>query len=57
MQVSLHSVFLIAIIIFWNRKSKFDVQGSVHRKYVPKYNQQDATLHSLFISVNFTCFG
>ena len=30
--------------------SLFDVQGSVHRKYVPKYNQQDATLHGLFIS-------
>ena len=36
----------------------FDVQGSVHRKYVPKHNQQDATLRSLFISVNCsTCLG
>ena len=34
----------------------FDVEGSVHRKYVPKYNQQDATLHSLFISVNCTVY-
>ena len=35
-----------------------DVQGSMHRKYVPKYNQQDAKLHSSFISVNCsTCFG
>ena len=24
--------------------------GSVHRKYIPIYIQQDATLHSLFIS-------
>ena len=36
----------------------FDDQGPVHRKYVPKYNQQDATSHSLFISVKCsTCFG
>ena len=27
-----------------------DVHGSVHRKYIPIYIQQDATLHSLFIS-------
>jgi hypothetical protein len=32
--------------------------GSVHRKYIPIYIQQDATLHSLFISGNCsTCFG
>ena len=31
--------------------SKFNVQGSVHRKfYIQTYFQQDATLHSLFIS-------
>jgi hypothetical protein len=30
----------------------------VHRKYIPIYIEQDATLHSLFISVNCsTCFG
>jgi hypothetical protein len=30
----------------------------VHRKYIPKYIEQDATLHSLFISGNCsTCFG
>jgi hypothetical protein len=30
----------------------------VHRKYIPIYIQQDATLHSLFISGNCsTCFG
>jgi hypothetical protein len=35
----------------------FNVYGSVHRKYIPKYIQQDATLHSLFISGNCaTCF-
>jgi hypothetical protein len=46
---------------FWLRcrgRVLFDVQGSVHRKYVPKYNQQDATLLSLFIFVICsTCFG
>ena len=37
---------------------KFNVQGSVHRKYIPTYIQKDATLHSLFISGNCsTCFG
>ena len=35
-----------------------NVQGSVHRKYIPIYIQQDATLRSLFISGNCsTCFG
>ena len=38
---------------FW-----FDVYGSMHHKYIPIYIQQDATLHSLFISGNCsTCFG
>ena len=33
------------------------VYGSVHRKYISLYIQQDATLHSLFISGNCsTCF-
>ena len=37
---------------------KFNIHGSVHRKYIPKYIQQDATLHSLFISGNCSiCFG
>jgi hypothetical protein len=37
---------------------RFNVYGSVHRKYIPVYIQQDATLHSLFISGNCsTCFG
>ena len=36
----------------------FNAQGSVHRKYIPIYFQQDATLHILFISWNrSTCFG
>jgi hypothetical protein len=26
----------------------FNVHGSLHRKYIPIYIQQDATLHSLF---------
>ena len=45
-------------ILGWVVSNKFEVQGSMHCKYVPKYNQQDATLHSLFISVNCsTCCG
>ena len=36
---------------------KFNVQGSVYRKYIQIYIRQDATLHSLFISGNSsTCF-
>jgi hypothetical protein len=38
--------------------TKFDVHGSVHRKYIPMYIQQDPALHSLFISGKCsTCFG
>ena len=37
---------------------EFNVHRSVHRKYIPIYIQQNATLHSLFISGNCsTCFG
>jgi len=36
---------------------KFDVHVSVHRKPIFKYNQQNATLHNLFVSVKCsTCF-
>ena len=36
----------------------FNVQGSLHHKYIPIYVQQDATLHSLFIYGNCsTCFS
>jgi hypothetical protein len=36
----------------------FNVYGSVHRKNILIYVQQDATLHILFISGNCsTCFG
>ena len=36
----------------------FNIHGSVHRKNILIYIQQDATLHSLFISGNCsTCFG
>jgi hypothetical protein len=44
----------------WTKKSfrKFNVYGSVHRKYIPIYIQHDATWYSLFISGNCsTCFG
>ena len=38
--------------------NKFNVYGSVDRKYIPIYIQQDETLHILFISGNCsTCFG
>jgi len=38
--------------------STYNVHGSVHRKYILIYIQQDATIHSLFISGNCcTCFG
>jgi hypothetical protein len=34
-----------------------DVQGSVHRECIFKYNQQDATLHNLFVSAKYSiCF-
>ena len=37
---------------------EFKVHASVHRKYIFIYIQQEATLHSLFISGNCsTCFG
>ena len=43
--------------IFLLPNQTFDVHGSVHRKRIFKYNQQDATLHNLFISVKCsTCF-
>jgi len=36
----------------------FYIQGSVNREYMPIIVQQDATIYSLFISVNrSTCFG
>ena len=36
----------------------FHIYGSMHHKYIPIYIQQDATLHSLFISGNCpTYFG
>jgi hypothetical protein len=35
----------------------FDIHGSVHRKCIFKYNEQDATLHNVFIVVKCsTCF-
>ena len=43
----------------YHRKQKvlpFNVHRSLHRKYIPIYIQQDATLHSLFISGNCSTF-
>jgi ABC-type long-subunit fatty acid transport system fused permease/ATPase subunit len=37
--------------------SVLNVGGSVYRRYISKYNKQDATLHTLFNSVKCsTCF-
>jgi hypothetical protein len=45
-------------LINLNIPFKSNVYGSVHRKYIPIYIQQDATLHTLFISANCsTRFG
>jgi hypothetical protein len=39
------------------RGTGFDIHGSVHRKCIFEYNQQDATLHNVFISVKCSkCF-
>jgi hypothetical protein len=39
-------------------KNSFNFHRSVHRKYIPIYTQQDATLHSLFTFENCsTYFG
>jgi hypothetical protein len=36
----------------------FDVHGSVHRKYISKYIQQDATLHSfLYMKITLHVSG
>ena len=62
------SEFLTDVGFLWDKAAvsrgtikwtfSFKVYGSVHRKYIPIYIQQDATLHSLFISGNCsTCFG
>src|SRR5215475_8104541 len=43
---------------FANIIRRFNVHGYVHGNYIPIYIQQDATLHSLFLSGNSsTCFG
>jgi hypothetical protein len=45
-------------LLFASIIRRFNVHGSVHRKYILIYIQQAATLHSLFISGNCsTCFG
>jgi hypothetical protein len=41
---------------FANIIRRFNVYGSGHRKYILIYIQQDATLHSLFISGNWSTF-
>jgi hypothetical protein len=34
----------------------FDIHGYVHRTYISNYNQQDATLNNLFISVKCSTY-
>jgi len=54
----LFSCILDLGVMLYEYNTNFSVQGSVHRKYIPIYIQQDATLHSLFISGNYsTRFG
>ena len=44
--------------ILYVSRIRFNIHGSVHRKNIPIYIQQDATLHSLFIPGNCSiCFG
>ena len=43
-------IFIYRFASKWRILSKFNVQESVHRKYIQIHIQQDATLHSLFIS-------
>jgi hypothetical protein len=38
--------FYVIFILVLTFKTLFNVYGSVHRKYIPMYIQQDATLHS-----------
>ena len=45
--LSVHAQINIIYLTFY-----FNVQGSVHHEYIPIYIQQDAMLHSLFISGN-----
>jgi len=40
----------------WFHTRKFKAQGSVHRKYILIHIQQDAALHSLFISGNCSTY-
>jgi len=44
MQFSFYVFVLVGFFCLFGI-NKFDVQGSVHRKYIPKYDQQDATLY------------
>jgi hypothetical protein len=56
---SSHSTAAISnfLLLAETLENKFYVQGSVHREYIFKYNQQDATLHNSFISAKCsTCF-
>jgi len=67
--VSLDVIFLLPFVVQDNELDvvviqcgtqicRFDVHGSVRRKRIFKYNQQDAVLHNLFISVKYsTCFS
>ena len=51
-------IFYATLNTNFDRVHKFNIYGFVHRKYIPKHTQQDATLHSLFLSGNSsTCFG
>jgi hypothetical protein len=47
--LEMHFFFILKELV--NMETTFDVHGFVHRRYISKYNQKDAKLHNLFISV------
>ena len=56
--IGMQCVTIPAHSVTWHKTCKFNVHGSVHRKYILIYIEQDATLHILFISGNCsTYFG
>ena len=56
--LTIHTKFYFKIPDLGNDYVTLNVHGSMHRKCIPVYIQQDATLHSLFISGNCsTYFG
>jgi hypothetical protein len=56
-KINRKNIWLIDQSVHLQNTSACDIYGSVHHKCIFKYNQQDATLHNVFISVKCsTCF-